>query len=84
MASERKKAIRLKRFHGWMTVFWAVQIPPAMLWWQQSVPYLVFLSITTACLTSFSAWQATRAEVSGEDNTEEIKGVKCECCGHTK
>ncbi len=52
----------MRRLHGWATVAWLVLAPPSMLWWRDSIPYLVGLSVY-ACMTGhFASWQACRTE----------------------
>ncbi len=52
----------MRRVHGWATVVWCLLAPPSMLWWRDSIPYLVGLSVY-ACMTGhFASWQACRTE----------------------
>jgi hypothetical protein len=52
--------------HGWTTIAWLLQFPLVFLWQQElqdSVPYLVGISIAAAALGQASAWQAARVEM---------------------
>jgi hypothetical protein len=53
---------RSSRFHLYGTLLWLVLLPPTLLWWQDSIPYLVVLSWYANFIGSFSAYQAARAE----------------------
>lgn len=52
----------MRRLHGWATVLWALLAPPSMLWWRDSIPYLVGLSVYACAAGHFSSWQACRTE----------------------
>jgi hypothetical protein len=55
----------LKHLHAALTVTWLALSVPAVLWWKNSVPFLVFASVYANVASHWAAWQATRAE----DNT---------------
>lgn len=57
-----KTVVRLKRLHFWATLAFAVQIPPAMTIWKDSIPYLVGISVWANFASHFAAWQQTRQE----------------------
>lgn len=52
----------MRRFNFWAMLAFAVLIPPSILWWSQSVPYLVWLSVWANFAGHLSAWQASRVE----------------------
>jgi hypothetical protein len=54
----------LRRFHAAATVIWFLLIFPSMLWWEESVPWLVLMSAWANFASHFSAWQGARAEDS--------------------
>ena len=57
-------AVRLRKFHGWMTVFWALMMPVALITgWAEVVIYVSVISIYANMGTHFGAWQAARVEV---------------------
>jgi hypothetical protein len=51
-------------------VVWFTQFP-LVLWWkknlQNSVPYLIIISIAAAALGQLAAWQASRVEVKQDE-----------------
>ena len=58
-----KEAKFWKRFHAAAAVFFAIQIPIALLTsWKDSVPYLVFLSLWALVGAHWGAWQAAHVE----------------------
>lgn len=57
-----KTARFLRHFHAAMTVTWAVLIVPSVVWWKDSVPWLVVISVYANVAGHFGAWQASRAE----------------------
>lgn len=53
-------------FNGWLTTLWLLQFPLVYAWkqnLQDSVPYLIGISIAAAALGQLSAWQAARVEL---------------------
>ena len=51
-----------KKIHGIATVLWLLAIIPSLIWWRESVPWLVFMSVWANVGAHFGAWQAARAE----------------------
>lgn len=67
-----RKGLLLKRAHGLLTLWWAVMIPVSVFTGlRNSVPYLVALSVYALMVGHFASWQAGRAEVSSENQTQE-------------
>lgn len=61
------RAARLRRLHGWLTVFWGLMVPVSMLsGLRNSVPYLVGLSVYALMVGHFASWQGARAETTNE------------------
>lgn len=58
----------LRALHGWLTIGWLLMAVPALLWWQQSVPFLVFVSVYANFAGHFSSWQASRIEHRMDDD----------------
>lgn len=52
----------MRRFNFWAMVLFALLIPPSMLYWAQSVPYLVAISVWANFAGHLSAWQSSRVE----------------------
>lgn len=66
----RVPAIAWRRVQFTSTLIWALLIVPSVTWWQESVPWLVFMSVWTAMGASMAAWQGTRAEEANNASTE--------------
>lgn len=41
---------------------------PSMIWWRDSIAYLVFVSVYAIVVSHWSAWQAARAEKTAAEN----------------
>lgn len=54
--------VALGRFSGWECLFWSVASFPIVIWFQNSIPLLVFISVYAIIRTSFSDWQGYKAE----------------------
>lgn len=52
----------MRRFHAALTVVWLALIVPSVLWWSESVPWLVLISVYANVAGHFGAYQASRAE----------------------
>jgi hypothetical protein len=52
-----------------MTVVWALLFVPALLWWKQSVPFLVFVSVYANFVGHWAAWEAAKAKEEAEGET---------------
>jgi hypothetical protein len=63
----------LRHLHGWATVVWAVLSAPSMLWWSNSIPYLVFLSVYAVVVGHWSSWQAARVEEREDERQSRSK-----------
>lgn len=59
-----------RRFHGAATIFWIVMVIPTILYWKESVTYLVFLSIYTVILDHVGAWETLKLARSQEKSQE--------------
>jgi hypothetical protein len=56
-----------KRLHLTMFVIWVALLPPTLLWWSNSLPYVVYMSWYAIAIGHVSSWQASRAEQEAED-----------------
>jgi hypothetical protein len=45
-----------------MTVVWILLGIPSVLWWRDSIPWLVGMSVWANVAGHFSGWQGSRAE----------------------
>lgn len=52
----------LRRFHAAMTVCWALLLIPSLLWWEDSILWIILLSVWANIASHFGAWQGARAE----------------------
>jgi ABC-type lipoprotein release transport system permease subunit len=62
------KPEHLKRFHAAMTGVWLLAIVPSVLWWRNSVAWIVFMSVWANLAGHFASWQAARVEVNQEES----------------
>jgi hypothetical protein len=62
----------LKRFHGYATVFWLILAFPSMIWWNNSVAYLVGISVYAVVVGHWSSWQSASTEVKQDQAMEEM------------
>ncbi len=53
------------KLHLWLMSLWVVLIIPTMLWWSESVLWVLLISIYANIVGHLSAWQATQAEKNG-------------------
>ena len=63
------EATTLRSINGWLTLAWLLLAVPAVLWWKNSIPFLVFVSIYANVAGHLAAWQAARTEVK-QDGAE--------------
>lgn len=52
----------LRRFHAVMTGVWMVLTVPSLLWWKDSILWVILLSVWANTASHFGAWQGARAE----------------------
>lgn len=57
----------LGRFHATATLTWLALTVPTVLLWRDSVLWVALMSVWANVAGHWSAWQATRAERSEED-----------------
>jgi hypothetical protein len=50
-----------------MTFAWLALAAPAVLWWRESVPFLVFVSVYANVTGHWASWQASRVEVKQDE-----------------
>lgn len=58
----RTSTARLRRAHAIGAAAWALLVIPTVVWWRESITWLVFISIYTVIVDHLGAWQAARAE----------------------
>lgn len=59
-----------RRIQLGLTVLWIALIAPSLLWWRDSVPYLVLISVWANVAGSAAAYQAARSEESAVDKAD--------------
>lgn len=52
----------LRRFHLAMMVVWALLAIPGLIWWRESILFVMILSLYANFASEFGAYQAARAE----------------------
>ena len=62
----------LRPFHGYATLFRLVMAVPSMLFWRNSVAYLVFLSVYAVVAGHWAAWQGVLTETKQDQALEEM------------
>lgn len=71
--------IWMRGVNGWLVWFWVANFPPVILiyalapdvWKQASILYLALVSIYANVAGHWAAWQASRAEVALQEESEE-------------
>lgn len=54
----------LRRYHLVMMAVWPTLAVPAVLWWKESIIFVILLSLYANFAGDFAAYQAARAEDS--------------------
>lgn len=57
----------MMRLHAVMTVIWAALVIPTLLWWRDSILWVLVMSLWANMSTHWGAWQAARAEQAQRD-----------------
>lgn len=68
--NKAKSTDRLRRFHAVMVGVWVALIVPSLLWWSESVLWVICISLWANVATHWGAWQASRAETAAETTNE--------------
>lgn len=56
-----------KRVHITIFVIMVILLPPTLLWWSESVVYLVWLSWAALAYSAIGSWQTARVEKKEDD-----------------
>lgn len=64
-----------------LTLVWASLFVPALLWWKESVPFLVFVSVYANFVGHWAAWEAAQAKEEAEAKAKEAEASKDEAEG---
>jgi hypothetical protein len=54
--------VTARRVHAALTAVWVLLIPPSVIWWRNSIPYLVAVSVYANLAGHWAAWEAAKAE----------------------
>jgi hypothetical protein len=57
----------LRRFHAAATIVWLALAVPSVLWWKDSLLWIILLSVWANVASHFGAWQGARAEDAAEN-----------------
>lgn len=68
MTSHRTRSERLARFNLTMTIIWVGLLVPSLLWWKNSLVWIVLMSAYANIVGHWSAYQGSRASVKVEQN----------------
>lgn len=60
----------LRVIHGVLTVAWLASSVPILLFFRDSIPIILFISIYANVVGHWSAWQASRVEVIQESESD--------------
>lgn len=60
----------LRRFHLFMMLVWASLAVPGILWWKESILFVIICSLYANFIGEFSAYQAARTEKKQEEGGE--------------
>ncbi len=69
----------MAKIHLWLSGIWILLIPPSALFWKESVPYLVCISVYAVIMGHVSSWQAARVE-QRQDEDDDVADVHRAIC----
>lgn len=58
----------LRRFHLTMMIVWAALAFPGLIWWKESIVFVIVLSLYANFAGEFAAYQGARAEEKQDDD----------------
>jgi hypothetical protein len=64
-------AQQLRTFNAWATVVWLVLVIPSVLFWSQSILWVVLMSAYAIVATHFAGWAGARAEVEAKRGNDD-------------
>jgi len=62
----------MRQLHGWLTVVWFAASIPICIWLNDSVPFLVFISVYAVVTGHWSSWQAARVEEKQDEAADAV------------
>ena len=71
------------RLHLTTTLLWVMLMIPSLLWWRESVPWLVIMSVWANVAGSAASWQSAKADCNSPTR-EDVARLerKLEALGH--
>jgi len=60
-----------RNFNGVCTIVWTILIIPTILWWRDSIVWVVFMSLWANIASHLAGYVAGRTEVKGEKREED-------------
>ena len=70
-ASVQNNPIMMRKINGWATIIWFAAAFPICVWFSQSVPFLVFISVYAVVTGHWSTYVAARVEVKQDEAAED-------------
>lgn len=63
-----------KRVQMGLTIAWVILMVPSVIWWKNSVPWLIFMSVWANVAASAAAWMAAKGDENsvGKEDLEPI------------
>lgn len=77
----KKSRVSSSKVQMILTLVWASLFVPALLWWKESVPFLVFVSVYANFVGHWAAWEAAQAKEEAEAKAKEAEASKDEAEG---
>lgn len=74
-ALDRVDARDLQAINGWLFDVWILLTVPSVLWWKESLLWIVFMSLYAIVVTHMGGYIAARAEVAAATDTPVAEGV---------
>lgn len=61
----------LRKFHGYATLVWIILLLPSIIFWAESVTWIVLMSVWANIAGHWSAWQAARGEAKADPEVDD-------------
>jgi hypothetical protein len=72
------EARHYRKLHAWLTIIWLLLGIPTMLWWSESLQWVVWMSLYAIVASHWACFQAARAE--DENGGDSGKSTSCGNC----
>jgi hypothetical protein len=56
----------LRKIHGALTLIWMLMLIPSLIWWAESIPWLVTMSVWANIAGHWSAYQGASSEIDDD------------------